>query len=577
MRQKITPKVNKRNNISMSTLMTCLVVGIVFITSVIALLVFVKIFHDSMEQNAVTSSEQAVVQVKNTVTDYTEDMQEIMKKISTNMNHDEHDRNEFIKNLLKIRSDVVAITTYNSSGKLIGCWSNGYFLKDKVVTNLSYVAADAENTDIHISSPHVETLFRQYYPWVVTISQKMQKEDYNEILVCMDIRFSNIANYVDDVGIGQHGYCFIMDDEGKIIYHPQQQLIFSGLKEEDTQNLWNLPDGSHTISNVIYNIHSLENCGWRIVGVTYVDETVTGKVKNVIYMLILLFVIVVITAVVAGLSFSYLFTKPVNRLSKSMGEFEQEAKSFSFQTVRGMSEIESLSDSFGHMVLKIQQLMEKVRQEEISLRKTELNALQAQINPHFLYNTLDSIAWMCEEERNKEAVDMVNALARLFRISISKGHELIPIEKELQHAESYLKIQKFRYKSHFDYMFHVEEGCLKYLCNKITLQPIIENAIVHGLDMEDYGLITICVHEKGETIILVVEDNGVGMQQEFCDELIHKDSGDKSGIGIKNVNDRIKIYFGEQYGIKIYSELDKGTKVEISIPKILTEEILDAR
>ena len=249
----------------------------------------------------------------------------------------------------------------------------------------------------------------------------------------------------------------------------------------------------------------------------------------------------------------------------------REAEDFEFYPVKGTEEIVALSESFGQMVLQIQELMEKVRNEEITLRKTELNALQAQINPHFLYNTLDSIAWMCEVGRTKEAVEMVNALARLFRISISKGHELITIAQELQHAECYLKIQKFRYKNQFDYKFQVEESCLGYLCNKITLQPLIENAIVHGLDLSDKGEIRIEVVEDGQDIVMTVFDNGVGMSEEQCAEIFQKDIHQKGGIGIKNVNDRIKIYFGEQYGITISSELDEWTKVEIRMPKVLEE------
>ena len=138
--------------------------------------------------------------------------------------------------------------------------------------------------------------------------------------------------------------------------------------------------------------------------------------------------------------------------------------------------------------------------------------MQAQINPHFLYNTLDSISWMCERGKNAEAVRMVNALARLFRISISRGHELIPIRSELQHAESYLQIQSYRYKNQFRYVFDVEEGCLDYLCNKITLQPIIENAIYHGINgLVDQGEIRVGVRFRGEDILFTVEDNGTGM------------------------------------------------------------------
>ena len=261
-----------------------------------------------------------------------------------------------------------------------------------------------------------------------------------------------------------------------------------------------------------------------------------------------------------------------------MGEFEANAEGFSYEPVYGSLEVTSLSNAFGHLVIRIQELMNQVRNEEIVLRKTELRALQAQINPHFLYNTLDSIAWMCEEGRTKDAVEMVNALARLFRISISKGHELIPVEKEVEHAKSYLQIQKFRYKNQFQYSFDVQESCLHYYCNKITLQPIIENAIYHGLNrMIDEGFIEIKIFEDGGDVVFTVEDNGVGMTKEQCESILHKEvKGQTGGIGIKNVNDRVKIYFGEQYGMKIESELDEGTKVSIRMPK-LEEDSYEAR
>ena len=203
----------------------------------------------------------------------------------------------------------------------------------------------------------------------------------------------------------------------------------------------------------------------------------------------------------------------------------------------------------------------------MNLRKTELKALQAQINPHFLYNTLDSISWMCEQGKNKEAVVMVNALAQLFRISISKGHELIPIRNEVQHAKSYLQIQSVRYKDQFSYRFAVDESCLDYLCNKITLQPIIENAIYHGINgLVEKGRIVIRIASSGDDILATVEDNGVGMEPEQI-EAIFKRSDNKAGIGIKNVNDRLKIWFGDAYGITIESEPDHGTRVIVRMPK----------
>ena len=203
------------------------------------------------------------------------------------------------------------------------------------------------------------------------------------------------------------------------------------------------------------------------------------------------------------------------------------------------------------------------------MRKTELRALQTQINPHFLYNTLDSIAWMCEQGRNADAVKMVHALARLFRISISQGHELIPVAREIEHAESYLQIQKYRYKNQFTYAFDVDPECLDFLCNKITLQPIIENAINHGLKLlVDEGRIDVRVYRDGEDIVFCVQDNGVGMTPEQVESILRRDPGNHTGIGIKNVNDRLQIYFGRQYGLHITSEPDVGTTVEIRMPQI---------
>ena len=211
---------------------------------------------------------------------------------------------------------------------------------------------------------------------------------------------------------------------------------------------------------------------------------------------------------------------------------------------------------------------ETAEKSEICLDEQERLAARATgekvLREHWRFNGVE-----LDRLSDKEAEEMVTSLANLFRISISKGHEMIPIEKELQHARSYLKIEKIRYKDQFTYHFDVDESCLGYLCNKITLQPIIENAIYHGVNqMPDEGKIDIRIFSKEDDIIFQIEDNGVGMTEEMCREILQRESGDRTGIGIKNVNDRIKIYFGEEYGITIASELDEGTCVTIRMPKI---------
>lgn len=562
---------NKRNimkKISLSQMLTGIVVMIVLVLTVTFFFAFVNIYKNTTEENVVTSSEQAVLQVKNTVENYTEDMEILMEMIQKNISRGKENTDTYLKNLISIRKDIVAITTYDEQGNLLKAWSDRGKLKENIVENLSFnpnVPKEKEEM-LNVTKPHVESLFEDYYPWVVTISEYMKNSEGETIQVALDIQFSQIANYMDDVGIGQHGYCYIADKKGDIIYHPQQQLIYSGLKEEEYNYL---KDGSHVEKDAIYSVRSLDNCEWKIIGVCYIDEMITNKVNHIMKTLSVIFLIVVLLTVLIIRFFSKLFSNPARELANAMQEFEKDTNNFEFKSIEGTTEITSLTESFEHMVVQIKELVEKVRQEEVTLRKTELKALQAQINPHFLYNTLDAIAWLCEEERHKDAVEMVNSLAKLFRISISRGHELITIEKEMQHAKSYLKIQNFRYKNQFTYSFDVDEECLNYLCNKITLQPIIENAIYHGIDrMVDEGKINIGIHQKGDRIIFTVEDNGVGMTEEQCEEILHKDAGDRVGIGIKNVNDRIKIYFGEEYGLTIQSELDEGTRVTISMPKI---------
>lgn len=559
---------SKVTGISLSGVMTSAVVTIVSVAVIIALIIFNTVFRTSMENIAITNSEQSVDQVAVTIDNYTADMIGVMNRLYENSIVDPSSQEELFEDVIAIRNDVVMIATYDMHDNNTGIRSN-YEIKDMIYTNLSLTPGTAQD-GIMISAPHVVSVLENNYPWVVTITKSVDGTFSNASKIAMDVKFSSIAGYIDEVGIGQHGYCFIIDGDGNIIYHPQQQLIYAGLKSEN-EEIRDLSDGSHMSGGVIYCVRTLQNCNWKVIGVTYLDETVTDRVNTMTVISLLILLLVVLLSFLSGNIFSRLFTKPVNKLTNDMRTFEEDAPGFVFEPVASVVEVEKLSDSFGHLVKRIQELMEEVKQEENTLRKTELKALQAQINPHFLYNTLDSISWMCEEGKNDEAVLMVNALAKLFRISISRGHEMITIEKEVEHAKCYLQIQKYRYQNNFDYSFEVEEGCMELFCNKITLQPLIENAIYHGLNMIDEGLIDIRIFSEGDDVIMEVEDNGIGMSEEQISELFLSDITDKKGIGVKNVNDRIKIYFGEKYGITIRSELDEGTCVSVRIPKI-TEE-----
>ena len=546
-----------------------MVVGTVAIILVCCIFLFLDRYRSAMVQSARTSSAQAVSQVSNTVGSYLSDMDQAMELVEQSVSESEESRDRMLAAFLKFRPDVVAVTSYSADGELLDCWSPGREPRDSIFRNLSFdleMASSSEGS--YMTAPHVETIFEGYYPWVVTMTAP-QEGSGEAAWVSLDLSFSGISNYINNVSIGQRGYCFLMDDDGNIIYHPQQQLLYAGLKSEDTEALAALKDGAYADDTVIYSIASVGDSGWRAVGVSYVDELVNRNVNDMIRLTFWLAVVVLAVAVLTSWLLSRLMGKPLRGLASAMESFEADADHFTYRPVGGTREVQELSDSFEHMVLRIQELMTTVREEEINLRKTELKALQAQINPHFLYNTLDSIAWMCEQGRNADAVKMVHALARLFRISISRGHELIPIAKEIEHAESYLQIQMYRYKNQFTYTFDVDPDCLGYYCNKITLQPIIENSINHGLElMVEEGRIDVCVRQDGDDIVFSVQDNGVGMSEEQIEAIMQHGPTDRTGIGIKNVNDRLKIYFGRNYGLHITSEPDVGTCVEIRMPKI---------
>ena len=560
---------SSRGDLRITAILVTMVVGVVAIILCCCILLFLSRYRSAVVQNARTSSAQAVSQVSNTVGNYLRDMNQAMQLVEQSMLESADSRDELLSAFLKFRPDVVSVTSYSPSGILLDCWSPGREPRETIYQNLSFDLDKARAKGVpYMTAPHVETIFESYYPWVVTMTSPLAPGG-EAAWVSLDLSFSSISSYINNVSIGQRGYCFLMDGDGNIVYHPQQQLIYSGLKAEDTAALAALEDDVYVDDTVIYCVTSVEGSDWRAVGVSYVDELVNRNLSDMIRLSCVLAVVVLAAALLTSWLLSRLLGRPLRGLASAMESFEADADHFTYRPVGGTREVRELSDSFGHMVVQIQQLMSTVREEEINLRKTELKALQAQINPHFLYNTLDSIAWMCEQGRNADAVKMVHALARLFRISISKGHELIPIAKEIEHAESYLQIQKYRYKNQFTYEFDVDPECLDYYCNKITLQPIIENAINHGLDlMVDEGHIQVTVGQDGDDIVFRVRDNGVGMSQEQIASIMRHGPKDRTGIGIKNVNDRLKIYFGKEYGLHITSELDVGTCVEIRMPKI---------
>jgi len=573
---KHATKRKKKDPIRLSILLIVLISGLTISLLGICMISFIVIYSNSLYQAVTMNSEQVVSQASKTIENYADGMREDLQLIAAKIEHSRSidESREVFDFMSVMQNEVVSIMLYDQEGNLLQYGSKGEQLKNDIKNNLSFDKELFEKEDYCITSPHVQNLFSNYYPWVVTVEQKIKMDLYaEEVYLVMDIKFSSTAAYVDNVGIGQQGYCFVVDSNGDFVYHPQQQLIHSGLKKEDLSTISMLEDGVHKVENKIYSIQTLKDGNWRVVGVSYTDELIQSKIYEVLKLISINAIICIIAAGAIIIEISRKVSKPIRDLVEAMKAFEQDAGNYRYQQVNGIYELKTLSSSFEHMVVIIQELMDKVKKEEVTLRKTELRALQAQINPHFLYNTLDSIQWMCEQGEMEKAVKMVGALAKLFRISISKGREMISIEDEINHAKNYLIIQSFRYQNQFQYRFEVDEDILSYCCNKITLQPIIENAIYHGIDrMVDEGEIVIRATQEEDDIVFTVSDNGIGMSEDKCNNILNKDLNNDHGIGIKNVNDRIKIYFGDKYGLHVTSEMDIGTTITIRFPKINENE-----
>jgi two-component system sensor histidine kinase YesM len=387
----------------------------------------------------------------------------------------------------------------------------------------------------------------------------------------VDMNFSKIEQLCSQVSLGKRGYIYIADQAGNIIYHPQQQIIYAGLKIENIADALSKNNGSYFDDfqgeRRIMTIKNISFTNWKMVGISYVDELVPNK-RNLSNFVIFILFFGIAFEILASMFISSKISQPIKRLERQMKRVENGDFDINLE-VNGEDEVKRLSKAFNLMVSRIRQLMNQIISEQEAKRKSEFKALQAQINPHFLYNTLDSIVWMNENQNYEGVTTMVSALAKLFRVSISKGSEIINVSDEIEHATSYLTIQKIRYKDKFNFQIEAQPEVLYQKTLKLVLQPIIENAIYHGISqLQEKGEIKIAVAIEDGNIVYRVTDNGYGIKPEVLKTILDREpvSAHGGGVGLKNVNERIKLCYGIEYGLEIVSELDVGTTVIISIP-----------
>ena len=417
------------------------------------------------------------------------------------------------------------------------------------------------------------------YNWVISLSRSVDINDGDKPIsgiLLVDMKYSIIEETFERINGNSNGvYYYLCDGNGDIIYHPRKVEIDRNKLTESNRELASYEDGIYELKlngrKANYVISNMAYTGWKVVGVVP-ESTQVMSMNQFRYYIVITIIILLMMLLVVNRFISKRISKPIRELDESVKDYEAGGKKEIY--VGGSSEIRHLGYSVQKSYEQIEQLMEEIMRQQNERRKSELDALQSQINPHFLYNTLESITWMVEAQKNREAVIMISELAKLLRVSLSRGKTIIPIKDELQHSRSYMNIQLVRYKERFKIDFQIDEELYNYCIVKLVIQPILENAIYYGvghMDEDDDGRIVVSGEKKDNDIYISIEDNGMGMRKEVLENILtdnNKVPKHGSGVGVINVHSRIKLMFGEGYGLTVYSEPDEGTKVVIHIPAI---------
>ncbi|OQY31556.1 MAG: hypothetical protein B6241_13670 [Spirochaetaceae bacterium 4572_59] len=412
-----------------------------------------------------------------------------------------------------------------------------------------YSGAEKAFDRMVVSSSYVQNIIKNRYSWVVSLSRAILSREDRKIMgvLLVDLKFNRIKELCESLVIGRKGYNFILDNEGNYVFHPTQQLVYSSIKEEPIRRILSLIEDPERTSfqegDRYFMVETSPLTGWHVVSVTHDSDIVTDwKYVQIIYALIGLILFLVVG--VATNKISSGITKPVRKLQEIMqsvdtGEFQLVG------SIKATDEIRELAREYDIMVGRIRELMEANIREQEFKRKSDLKALQAQI--------------------------------------ISKGRELILIRDEIEHVRSYLTIQEMRYKDKFQYEMDIDPDLWELITLKITLQPIVENAIYHGIKELDYeGYIAISGWLDGEVIVLEVKDNGQGMDEKQLQEMVQgletplekRPLFSRQGMGVRNVHERIRLYFGQEYGLYCFSTPGKGTTIQVRMPVSTMEDYL---
>ena len=566
--------------------------GLMAVAVLIFLMIALNFTSQTIYENSNNYTSQIVRQVNYDIDayiDYMENISSVMAKsgdISLYLFEEEQSEEDIeeereriltqFNTIMESREDIYNVAAVAENGRYIMNRGEEDLTPHIDIRKLDWYQAAMESpTGIAVSSSHVQNAIKSSYKWVITLSRVLvnNRTGAKEGLFFIDLNYSAISDLCNNNTIGNKGYIFVLDDKGNVIYHPKQQLMYGGLHTEHIEEIMACEKDSLTVRDgterKLYTLSRSQKTGWTVVGAAYTSELLkNNKQARMLYILAAAILILAVFAISSILSRE--ITKPLRRLSESMSRVEKGEFDRANVDVTMENEIGSLGKSYNLMTERIHTLMEENVYEQKQKRKSELKALQAQINPNFLYNTLDSIIWMSEAGQSDEVVEMTSALAKLLRQSISNDHEQVELGQEMEYVKNYLTIQKMRYQDKLEYTVEVDSKVRHVMIVKLVLQPIVENAIYHGIKYKgSKGTLRIRAFAESEDVCIVIEDNGIGMDETALNiifdetQKIHK----QNGVGVPNVQKRLKLYYGDKYGITYESKVGIGTRATIRIPQ----------
>lgn len=479
------------------------------------------------------------------------------------------------------KDSIESIALFGQSGELLNvtpALSLSSYADIQKEQWFSEVFTSSEN--IHFFHPVLYDFFEQSgeYSWIIPMSRYVQINEGSRVtggVLLISIKYSAFAEVFGNSASDTDRYCFLMDHEGNLVYHPRHAQISTGFVEYPPKELALYSDGVYNGKldgqEVLCCVKTVGYTGWKLVSISSQAQLRMAGLKFQAFVIAVI-LLVLLTSIVLSSYLAKVLTSPIQNLEMDVKKISEGNLDLTVHS-SGSFEVYHLGLSIQKMTVRIRQLMDEIIREQEGKRKSELDSLQAQITPHFLYNTLDIIVWMIEENRREEASRMVTALARLMRISISKGKNIIPLTDEFEHVSNYLMIQSMRFKNKFTYEIQMQPGSESLAVIKLVVQPIVENAIYHGMEgMYGDGEIRIRSYREGNDFYISVKDNGMGMSQDQAEALLDYtkkvQTGKGNGLGVRNVHERIQLYFGKQYGVIVRSVLDEGTEVKLHLPVI---------